>query len=158
MTAWSCGFLSGSGRYMIAYTAAIAGHEFENPTLVFSEILDTVDRANIGSAVLRDYAVTFDQKNARVRFLPIARPVREPLGIQIGARAAGKGPLDVVAVTPRSLAERAGVKGGDVVLTINGKDAQELGPGALGEEFGRDRVLLQVRRGDETHEITISRE
>ena len=59
--------------------AAIAGHEFEKPELVFSAVLDSIDRANIGCAVLRDYAVTFDQKNERVQFLPVARPPAETI-------------------------------------------------------------------------------
>lgn len=41
---------------------------FQNPELILIDQLNDLDRANIGSKLLKDYVVTIDQKNKRVRF------------------------------------------------------------------------------------------
>lgn len=46
-------------------SVTIGGHEIKNPTVTFAEIFRT---GNIGAGVLREFAMTLDQKNGRVRF------------------------------------------------------------------------------------------
>ena len=48
--------------------ASIGGHVFEQPNLALISMLNDSGNANIGSALLRQFEVTFDQKNTRVRF------------------------------------------------------------------------------------------
>lgn len=58
----------------------LGGSEFKEPTIVFPAISD---EANIGSTVLREFALTFDQKNKLVRLerrqLPKASEKMEPV-------------------------------------------------------------------------------
>ena len=48
--------------------ARIGGHTFEQPKLVFIDMLNSSGVGNIGSAILRQFNVTFDQRNGRIRF------------------------------------------------------------------------------------------
>ena len=48
--------------------ARIGGHTFEQPKLVFIDMLNSSGVGNIGSAILRQFKVTFDQRNGRIRF------------------------------------------------------------------------------------------
>ena len=48
--------------------ARIGSHTFEQPKLVFIDMLNSSGVGNIGSAILRQFKVTFDQKNGRIRF------------------------------------------------------------------------------------------
>lgn len=45
----------------------IGGHVFEKPQITLVSILDVPDAANIGSGLLREFTLTFDLKNQRVR-------------------------------------------------------------------------------------------
>jgi hypothetical protein len=45
----------------------IGGHSFENPEVLFIDALDNTNAANIGSRLLREFILTFDQRNMRVR-------------------------------------------------------------------------------------------
>ncbi len=47
----------------------IGGHRFPRPRLDFNDVLPD---ANVGSGLLEDIAVTFDQRNGRLRLLPSA--------------------------------------------------------------------------------------
>ncbi|MCH7592062.1 MAG: aspartyl protease family protein [Planctomycetes bacterium] len=46
----------------------IGRHVFERPSLKFIDMLNDAGVGNIGSALLRQFHVTFDQKNKRIRF------------------------------------------------------------------------------------------
>ncbi|MCH8146601.1 MAG: aspartyl protease family protein [Planctomycetes bacterium] len=46
----------------------IGSHTFEQPKLVFIDMLNSSGVGNIGSAILRQFNVTFDQRNGRIRF------------------------------------------------------------------------------------------
>lgn len=48
--------------------ARIGSHTFEQPQLVFIDMLNSSGVGNIGSAILRQFNVTFDQRNGRIRF------------------------------------------------------------------------------------------
>ena len=45
----------------------IGGHVFHDPQVVFASVLDEINAANVGSRLLREFVLTFDQKNQRVR-------------------------------------------------------------------------------------------
>ncbi len=53
----------------------IGKHEFPQPRIIFTEM--TRSTANIGDGILRQFAVTFDQKNRRVRF--VRKAAAEPI-------------------------------------------------------------------------------
>jgi hypothetical protein len=47
-------------------TLTIGGYQFPQPTITFTDVYDEI---NIGSSLLREFVITFDQKNHRVRFV-----------------------------------------------------------------------------------------
>ena len=47
-------------------TLSIGRYLFPEPTVTFTDVYDEI---NIGSAMLREFAITFDQKNHRIRFV-----------------------------------------------------------------------------------------
>lgn len=47
----------------------LGAHLFKNPELSFVTMLDSSGYANIGSGILRDFVITYDQENGRVRFV-----------------------------------------------------------------------------------------
>lgn len=114
--------------------------------------------------------MTFDQKNRRLQFRPVSEdpspgapkrignPAKQPLGVHIRLSGGGEhGSLEIEMVSDDSLAEKAGVKAGDVILAINGKAVADLDRAQLATEFSKDKVLLKVRRGETTREIPIQR-
>ena len=76
----------------------------------------------------------------------------------VGRAAAGEG-IEIVAITPRSAAEQAGLVRGDVILTVNGRNA-----GALEEltrTFGTAKPgtawVLTVQRGARAHAVALEK-
>ncbi len=57
-------------RATLAGTLELAGHEFANPSISFADLppLVAAQVGNVGSTLLKEFAVTFDQKNKRLRF------------------------------------------------------------------------------------------
>jgi hypothetical protein len=51
----------------LAGNVEIGGHVFDDPQIVFAGVLENANAVNIGSRLLSDFALTFDQKNQRVR-------------------------------------------------------------------------------------------
>jgi hypothetical protein len=47
--------------------AEIAGHVFREPQIMILDVLDNMNAVNIGSQLLRNFVLTFDQKNNRLR-------------------------------------------------------------------------------------------
>jgi hypothetical protein len=59
-----------SGEYdlkevQLQETLSIGAFSFSEPLVTFSDVFEEI---NIGSALLREFAVTFDRKNLRIRF------------------------------------------------------------------------------------------
>ena len=82
----------------------------------------------IGSRILENFAVTLDQKNSRVRFArkdtsPIVPPPYRLVGFRLQREEEG---FVVWGVMPGSPAQRAGIKNGDIVVTINDKPVAEV--------------------------------
>lgn len=137
---------------------SVGRHRMENPPLDFAEIFPT---ANLGGQFLGHFAITFDQRNGRVRFVrdeekPLGQPVRYRVGIML---VPGGDELTVEGTAPGSPGERAGLKKGDRITAVNGRPLKELGQGELREIFGTpEEVVLEVLRGEETLEVRLTPE
>jgi len=82
----------------------------------------------IGSRILENFAVTLDQNNSRVRFAredtsPIVPPPYRLVGFRLQREEEEFAVWGVMAGSP---AQRAGIKNGDVVVTINNKPVAEV--------------------------------
>ena len=98
----------------------------ERPYGVVSSDADR--HAVIGSRILENFAVTLDQKNSRVRFVredttPIVLPPYRLAGFRLQRQEEGFLVWSVMAGSP---AERAGIRNGDVVVSINDKTVAEV--------------------------------
>lgn len=106
-----------SEQARLAVDVTVGRHVIEKP---IADIGVAGDETILGAAYLRHFAVTFDQRNGRVRF---ARAAREPIRT---ASLVGAGyyvhPADesIVAIVPGSGAARAGLKVGDKLVAIDG--------------------------------------
>ena len=69
---------------------------------------------------------------------PVQSPDRPMLGVKLGA---GEGGVLVTEVVPNSPAEKAGLKGGDLIIKVNGKD--------VSEPDGLIRLVGEFKAGDE---------
>ena len=139
---------------------------YTDPEVQLSELLD--QWANIGFDLLRELTVTVDQRHHRLRMertaaAGAALPARRRVGVMFaqmhspaGGLAFTDGGLKIEQVVPGSLAEKAGLVAGDLVLQVNGRDIQEFAPGDLMETLGgHDAVRLRVRRQGQVSELTI---
>jgi hypothetical protein len=133
------------------------------------ELSDLLDRwANIGFDMLRDLTVTVDQRHHRVRMERTATgstalPLRRRVGVRFSSPPSASGGftytdggLPIEMVVPGSLAERAGLQTGDLVLSLNGRDIKEFAPGDLSETLGgHEPLTLRVRRQGQVSEVRI---
>lgn len=142
----------------LAGTVHIGGHALVDPSIEFAGLFP---RANLGGQLLRHFALTFDQRNGRVRFErnsdePIARPARYRVGVALGVGPDG---IRVERAAPGSPGERAGLRSGDVVLAIDGTPVGDLGDAGLRDVLNRPGpVEFRVRRGGQTLTITVTPE
>ena len=86
--------------------------------------------------------------------------VRHSVGITGYRKRLGpEAELLIHGLVPGGVAERAGLRAGDRILTIDGHVAFEYGRDELEEVFGApEPVVLAVQRGDETLEVTLKPE
>lgn len=80
------------------------------------------------------------------------------MGILYPDRGLLTGEVKIDKVRPRSPAEAAGVKSGDVIVGVDGKEVDRAATlkQLVGPKYGGDSVVVKVRRGDETLEKTIT--
>lgn len=102
-------------------------HEFPNAVVT---VMDAPLGPNIGSQVLRNFRLTFDQKNHRVEITrkrtdPIQTRPRASVGIAMANR---NGELSIARVLPDSAAEAAGLRAGDKIVRLNGLPVADMQP------------------------------
>jgi len=144
----------------------VAGLDFIDPEVVLSDRLS--EWANIGFDALQDISLSIDQKNKRLRMIRTgAVEQREPPRRRIGIMFEGMrrptddlpvrdGALYVGMVGSGSLDEKAGIRVGDAILSINERAVVEYVAGDLMELFGgRDPVQFEIRRAGETGRIVV---
>lgn len=90
------------------------------------------------------------------------KPGAASLGFMYGApiAQAGDGRIKwaeyptIKEVLAGSEAERLGIRAGDVILAVNGKDAHD--PRLLGDRKPGTRYVLRLQRGEEEREVTVT--
>ncbi len=141
----------------------LAGHVFENPDV---RSTDVIPNANIGYEILKDFRVSIDQRNARIRFAPpetpsSVRPASAPVPEKKARRrlgaafAPGTDGMIVQKVMKGSVAEKIGLETGDELVRV---DSRPLGAGAeaLGVALDGDaRIVLEVLRDGERLELVV---
>ena len=65
----------------------------------------------------------------------------------------GAGPLIVSGTQPDSIAERAGLQAGDVIIRLNGQDVSSMNQVALGTLFRSSPVKLLIQRDGKEDQI-----
>jgi len=142
-------------------TLSFAGQTFEDPQLNFNDHLLSV--ANLGRTALEPFVLTIDQINQRLRFdrpdteqdphrhVVAPAPQRPKYGVMFNGF--GSGPLIVSGTQPDSIAERAGLQAGDMIVRLNGKDVSNLSVDELGTLFRSSPVKIVLRRDGEELEI-----
>jgi predicted aspartyl protease len=127
--------------------------EIENPKVHFSNL----PQANLGFDLLRSLIVTVDRKNARVRLVPTGKPLepteRPRLGIMVHGLKDGRLPIE--RVVPGSLAEAAGVRVGDQIVSLNGRAVAEMSGSELGPAMMARPLVVALLRDGATVDVTI---
>ena len=136
-------------------TVQLGRHALASPLVAFTE---GFDHANLGSELLRHFALTFDQKGSRMRLVragdaPITMPPRRTTGLVLRPTPGG---LEVALVATGGPAEKAGVAQGDRVLAVEGRPVEAWPPGQIRERLGSpEPVTLRLGRGETTLEARI---
>jgi len=137
-----------------------AGFEFKNPQVAF--MTPSPGAGNIGSGILADYVVSIDQKNHLIGFRKqagagVATNDNKPRRIGVGFRGAPGGTvLTVASVSPDSLADKAGLVAGDVLLKLNERPTEQYEMSELRTLFGSNEPLkFDVERDGEAKTVEI---
>lgn len=140
----------------LADTLLLGRHTLERPQV---SVMDFIREANLGSEMLRNFAVTVDLRNARLR---LSRPGNEPIVMAprylVGVMfRPDKGAFVVDNLVPGGAAEAAGIQKGDVVTEIGGVSTAELDGAGLKEALGRpEPVTLKIDRDGKTLELKVT--
>ena len=140
-----------------ASSLTLAGFTLHNPTMGVAE--ETVDRdGQLGFGVLSRFTITFDYRRNRV-FLKANDTLDRPFefdhaGLILGAGPKGSTALTVFEVLAGTPAAKAGLKGGDAVLAINGKHLTLDAARAMLEQ-AQGPEAFQVSRAGKTFSIKV---
>ena len=125
----------------------VGGHVFRRPIV---SVLPGVDRLAIGTGALKNFMVSLDQRHKlawlrRVSDAPVTTPPVVHCGFVCAADANRK--FVVIDVVPNTAAEAAGLRPGDVLLSLNGVPFDKLEDWAWQERADAPEPLeLHVRR------------
>jgi C-terminal processing protease CtpA/Prc len=111
---------------------------------------------NIGGGVLRRFKVIFDYSRGRAVFEPNDRfhepDERDLSGIGLAAEGTNFDTIRVRRVLEDSAAARAGIRAGDLLLSVDGRQAHEVGMSRMRELFkrGGTEYKLVLKRDERT--------
>lgn len=137
----------------LASDVVLGSITFEQP------IVEQTDRTElVGTEILKNFVLTFDQRNRRVRMIPVA-------GSRVrvdGVRSTGVVPTlhprgkRVIHIVPQSPAEEAGIEIGDVITTISGLDVHSDGCARRNLMMTKPEAVSYVfERDGERHEVVV---
>jgi len=138
------GDLVGINTFIISRSGSSSGVGFAIPAAVVRQVVSTA--LGGGHSVVRPWL--------GVKGQPVTGDIARSLGMTVP-----RGVL-VAQVYPGSSADRAGLKEGDVILSIDGRPVNDEGGGAfaIGTHKIGDRVPMQIQRGDREQTITVRAE
>jgi Do/DeqQ family serine protease len=138
------GDLIGINTFIISRSGSSSGVGFAIPAAVVRQVVGAA--LGGGHAVVRPWL--------GVKGQPVTGDIARSLGM-----TAPRGVL-VAQVYPNSSADRAGLKEGDVILSIDGRAVNDEGGGAfaIGTHKVGDRVPMQIQRGDKEQTLTVRAE
>ncbi|MGH7242483.1 MAG: aspartyl protease family protein [Phycisphaerales bacterium] len=123
-------------------------------TMTGVELLDVWETPNMGFLAMEPFAFTFDLQNQRVR---ISEPANKPKAARYGvAFDAEQSPPRIVRIFDLSVADKAGLREGDAIKTINGvevKTQQE-----ILTAMRAPKVTVVVERDGQPVTVEMSRE
>jgi Do/DeqQ family serine protease len=138
------GDLIGINTFIISRSGSSSGVGFAIPAAVVRQVVSAA--LGGGHAVVRPWL--------GVKGQPVTGDIAKSLGM-----TAPRGVL-VAQVYPGSSADKAGLKEGDVILSIDGRAVNDEGGGAfaIGTHKVGDRVPMQIQRGDKEQTLTVRAE
>lgn len=138
------GDLIGINTFIISRSGSSSGVGFAIPAAVVKQVVNAA--LGGGHSVVRPWL--------GVKGQPVTAEIARSLGM-----TAPRGVL-VADVYPGSSADRAGLKDGDVILSIDGQAVNDEGGGAfaIGTHKVGDRVPMQIRRGEREQTLTVRAE
>jgi len=115
-------------------------HAFEHP---YGAVEDERDLAVIGSGALDEFVLTIDQRNKRLRLARASEEAIVPPPLRVfgfGLRRE-EGGIKIHYVVPKSPAERAGLKEGDVIVALAGKPVEEVHGLPIMKELAKQKSI-----------------
>lgn len=124
------------------------------PTIQTSEIFR---HGNIGYRFLKDYELSIDQKNGFLRLSRGAVVASKPEPKRYGIMITGSSVEDMVIgdVPAGSLAEQAGLRAGDKIVSVNGRAVASISHEELQAAMSGSPLRLGVKRGEKVLEIVL---
>lgn len=138
------GDLIGINTFIISRSGSSSGVGFAIPAAVVKQVVNAA--LGGGHSVVRPWL--------GVKGQPVTAEIARSLGM-----TAPRGVL-VADVYPGSSADRAGLRDGDIILSIDGQAVNDEGGGAfaIGTHKVGDRVPMQIRRGEREQTLTVRAE
>lgn len=118
----------------------------------------------VGFGFLKNFNITIDFSRRRVWFENFTgktgNDAKGDIGVSLGPSPEDKSRILVYRVAPGSPAEKAGIKRGDAVLSVDGHELADIGPRRLSQVFEGDlgtKVNLAISRKGELMRMDVER-